>query len=75
MLFNNQWTEELGEHSEQQEEKKISTAIWAFLTGSDMVHGHTGVHSIAACRFFAFSQRLPIHPSGEINSPPPDGFS
>jgi hypothetical protein len=71
MLFNNQWTEELNEHSENNVEKK-SQAKWAFLSGSDLINSTNNSVLILECRFFAFSQRLPVSPSGEIHSPPPN---
>ncbi|MES2646805.1 MAG: hypothetical protein V4717_08030 [Bacteroidota bacterium] len=72
MLFNNQWTEELNEHSESSVEKKSQAAKWAFLTGADMLNSSNNSLLILECRFFAFSQRLPVSPSGEIHSPPPN---
>ena len=71
-LFNNQWTEELNEHSEHQVEKKSQLALWAFLTGADALYAETHSVIIATSRFIAYSQSLPANPSGDIHSPPPN---
>jgi hypothetical protein len=72
MLFNNQWTEELNDHSEQQIEKKSQPDKWTFLTDNDLLHSNGDGISDAERRFYSFSQSLPINPSGEIHSPPPN---
>jgi hypothetical protein len=75
MLFNNQWTEELNDHSEHQPEKKSQPEKWTFVTGSDLLHCNDNGIPDAESRFYAFSQSLPINPSGEIHSPPPNLLS
>jgi hypothetical protein len=70
MLFKNQWTEELNDHSEQHE-KKQQPEKWTCLTHHDLVNQALG-NANGVVQFFAYSQRLPVNPSGEIHSPPPN---
>lgn len=71
MLFKNQWTEELNDHSEQHE-KKPQPDKWTFLTYGDLLNQALGINSDDGIRFFAYSQQLPFNASGEIHSPPPN---
>ena len=73
-LFNNQWTEELNDHSEHQTEKNAH-AKWAYIGNDDLLNGNPGLMIRQASRFYSFSQRLPVHPSCEIHYPPPDLLS
>lgn len=72
MLYNNQWTEELNEHSEHQVEKKMQLAKWAFLTGADLFSCNENGVEKQDSRYFSYCQKLPTHPSGDIHSPPPN---
>ena len=71
-LFNNQWTEELNDHSSEQHPEKGTHAKWAYIGNDDLLNGNTGFIIKEASRFYSFSQRLPAHPSGKIHYPPPD---
>jgi hypothetical protein len=74
MLFNNQWTEELNEHSDQSPEKKSQPVKWTFLSGGygDNADGSSLIY--ARGHNIHYSQSLPVNPSGEIHSPPPNSF-
>ena len=72
MLFNNQWTEELNEHSDQSTEKKSQPVKWAFLSGgyANSADGSSLIYALD--HRIDYSQSLPVNPSGEIHSPPPN---
>ena len=70
MLFKNQWTEEINDHSEHHE-KKQQPEKWTCLTHNDLVNQALG-NANRVVQFFAYSQQLPVNPSGEIHSPPPN---
>ena len=72
MLFNNQWTEELNGHSEHEVDKKSLMGKWVCLGANDLLDVNTSHLLKDECRFYAFIQKLPVHPSGEIHSPPPN---
>ena len=72
MLFNNQWTEELNGHSEHEVDKKSLITKWVCLTGNDLLSINNIYLGKDECSFYAFSQKLPVHPSGDIHSPPPN---
>jgi hypothetical protein len=73
-LFNNQWTEEINDHSENHADKSVH-AKWAYIGHDDLLNGNPGFIIKEASRFYSFSQRLPVHPCGEIHYPPPDLLS
>ena len=72
MLFDNQWTEEISEHSDQGPEKKSQPAKWTFLGNLSHEDEVKSLLTQDLLHNSHFSQTLPINPSGEIHSPPPN---
>ncbi len=72
MLFNNQWTEELADHADHSPEKKSQPAKWTFLAGFADADTHHGQEAMGLTHGFYYIQSLPLNPTGEIHSPPPN---
>lgn len=73
MLYNNQWTEELNEHSDQAPQKQVQNDKWVipdhFLHGC----GNANAGEIEELQLYVNRcQRLPQCPIGEIHAPPPN---
>jgi len=73
MLFDGQWTEEINEHSDHSPEKKSQPVKWTFLSGGAAHDAASSSLIYSRDHNFDYSQSLPVNPSGEIHSPPPNG--
>lgn len=71
-IFNNQFTEELNDHAGEGADKKLAPCKWNFVVDHDLLFANRDCMLPTASSYFSFSQSLPVNPSGEIHSPPPN---